>query len=490
MTRLIVAAAVASVSFAASVHADEGMWCLNKLPKKVWKEKYGFEPSDSWIEHIQKSCVRIGAGGSGSFVSPDGLIMTNHHVGADAIGDVSDEKHNYMRDGFYARTRDQELPCPQMELTVLMKIEEITDRVNAKVTPGMSPAQAEAARKQAKSAIEKEAKEKTGLRPEIVTLYQGARYDLYLYKRYTEVKLVFAPEQQIAFFGGDLDNFEYPRFNLDCCFLRAYEDGKPAHVEHYLKWSAGGPKEGELIFVAGHPGRTQRLYTMDHLRFLRDVHVPLILNAYNEREVALLQFMARGDEQERIAKEELLYVQNGRKAYGGIQGGLLDARIMQRKQESEDSLRNFVKADEKREAKYGAAWGELASALKSSESYYAAYFLTENRRTSLCKLFDFARKLVRAGDERLKPDGERMEEYRDSGLPTLEVTLFSTAPIYDDLETFKLEDSLLRLGRILGGDHPVVRTALAGKDPHTRAKELVAATKLKDVAFRKSLYSG
>ncbi|HUN80086.1 MAG TPA: S46 family peptidase, partial [Phycisphaerae bacterium] len=249
-------------------------------------------------------------------------------------------------------------------------------------------------------------------------------------------------------------------------------------------------KEGELIFVAGHPGRTQRLYTMDHLRFLRDVHVPLILNAYNEREVALLQFMARGDEQERIAKEELLYVQNGRKAYGGIQGGLLDSRIMQRKQESEDSLRNFVKADEKREAKYGAAWGELASALKSSESYYAAYFLTENRRTSLCKLFDFARKLVRAGDERLKPDGERLEEYRDSGLPTLEVTLFSTAPIYDDLETFKLEDSLLRLGRILGGDHPVVRTALGGKDPHTRAKELVAATKLKDVAFRKSLYSG
>ncbi|MEK6643694.1 MAG: S46 family peptidase [Planctomycetota bacterium] len=479
-----------SVILSASAVADEGMWLLNKLPKQEWKQKYGFTPDDAWVEHVRRSCVRIGAGGSGSFVSPDGLIMTNHHVASDAIGDVSDEKHDYARDGFYARTKDAELICPQMELTVLMKIEDVTAKVNAEVTPEMSPADAQVARKKAKSAIEKEASDKTGLQPEIVTLYQGARYDLYLFKRYTEVRLVFAPEQQIAFFGGDNDNFEYPRFNLDCAFLRAYEDGKPANVEHYLKWSEGGPKENELIFVAGHPGRTQRLYTMDHLRFLRDVQLPMTLSSLNQREVGLIQFMSRGAEPFRTGKEDLLGVQNSRKAFCGIVSGLLDARLMQRKQTAEDKLRAFVDADPKRQAAYGSAWNELASALADFRGFYAEYFLIENRRANLCRQFDIARKLVRAADEKRKPDGERLEEYREANLPTLELGLFSAAPIYDELEQFKLEDGLIRLGRFLGGDHAAVKAALGGKDAHTRAAELISGTKLKDVAFRKKLYEG
>lgn len=490
MVRRVVLAAVFCAFLATFAHADEGMWLLNKLPKEEWKQKYGFTPTDEWTNHVRISCVRIGAGGSGSFVSPDGLIMTNHHVASDAIGDVSDEKHDYSRDGFYARTKADELKCPNMEIDVLMQIEDVTAKVNAGITTDISPADAQAMRKKAKAEIEKNAKEKTGLQPEIVTLYQGARFNLYLYKRYTDVRLVFAPEQQIAFFGGDNDNFEYPRFNLDCAFLRAYENDKPAKIEHYLKWSASGPKDGDLIFVAGHPGRTQRLYTMDHLRFLRDVYAPMVLTAHNQREVGLINFMARSSEAYRIGKEDLYGVQNSRKAYCGIHSGLLDERLMMRKQAAEDKLRAFVNADPKRKAAYASAWTDLSTAINDFRPYYAEYFLIENRRANLCRHFDIARKLVRAADEKRKPDGDRLEEYREANLATLELGLFSAAPIYDDLEQFKFEDGLIRLGRFLGGDHPFMKIALDGKDAHTRAVELISGTKLKDIDYRKKLYEG
>ena len=478
------------IGLAIHARADEGMWPLNMIPKAVWKTKYGFEPSDAWIEHVQKSCLRVGAGGSGSFVSPDGLIMTNHHVGSDSIADVSSADHDYMRDGFYARTHDEELKCPHMDFSMLMHVEDVTQRVNAKVTPSMSPSDAQAARKKAMALIEKEAKGKADLHPEIVTLYQGARYHLYQYKRYTDVRLVFAPEAQIAFFGGDNDNFEYPRFNLDCCFLRAYEDGKPARIEHFLKWSAAGPREGEAIFVAGHPARTQRLYTMDHLRFLRDVYYPMVLSAYNEREVALLQFVSRSAEFDRIGREDLYGVQNSRKAFDGIMAGLLDERLMKIKQADEDKLRAFVRKDAKSSKAYAGAWKDLSDAVDASRGYYREYFFAENRRTNLCRLFDIARKLVRVADERRKPDGERLDEYRDANLSKIEEDLFSNAPIHDELERFKLTDSLVRLGRSLGGEHLLVKTALAGKDAAARAAELIGGTKLKDVAFRKILYEG
>jgi hypothetical protein len=488
--RLIVLCCLAAIASTSPVSADEGMWLLNHLPVKELKAKYGFEPTAAWLEHIQKSCVRIGNGGSGSFVSPDGLVMTNHHVGSDAIADVSDEKHNYIEDGFYAKSHADERKCPDMEITVLMKIEEVTDKINSKITPDMTPAEAFAARKTAMSQIEKEAKEKTGLQPEVVTLYQGARYDLYLYKRYTDVRLVMAPEAQIAFFGGDLDNFEYPRYNLDVCFLRVYENDKPLKTENYLKWSKSGPHEDELIFVAGHPGRTQRLYTMDHLKFLRDVQIAMTLNAYHQREIELIQFMTQGPEQFRRGKEDLMSVQNSRKAFTGIIGGLLNPALMARKQKAEMALRDYVNQDEKRKQELGPAWDNLAKALAETKEFYPDYFMLESRRASLGRLYDLARKLVRAADERKKPDGDRLTEYRDANLPSLEVDLFSTAPFYDDLDRMRLENGLIRMGRMLGGDHPAVIIAFGGKDASSRAAELMAGTKLRDVAFRKKLYEG
>lgn len=490
MVRQILTGMVMVFALGAQLRAEEGMWLPNKLPTAALKADYGFEPTESWELHIQRSCVRVGAGGSASFVSGDGLLMTNHHVAADVIANLSDAEHNYMRDGFIARTREEELKAPDAELTVLMKIEDITERVNAKVMEKMTPAQALAARKEAMAEIEKEAAERSGLQPEIVELYQGARYDLYLYKRYTDVRLVMAPEAGIAFFGGDIENFEYPRYNLDITFLRAYEDGKPAKTPDHLKWSMKGPKENELVFIVGHPGRTQRMFTVDHLRFLRDVHVPLILGCYNQHEVALQQFAARSAEHERIAGDMIQGIQNGRKAYCGILAGLLDEQLMQVKRKNEDALRSFIKGDATRQKAYGPAYEELSAALERVRADYKTYWLLNNRRASLCRLYDIAKKLVLASEERPKADGERFEEYRDANLPSLEVDLFSTAPIYPEFEQFVLRESLIRLGRNLGGESEAVKIALAGQDAGARAATLVSGTGLADVKVRKALYEG
>ncbi len=489
--RRTVIALVFLAALVPAARADEGMWLPNQPPLAQLRDQYGFEPSPAWLEHVRKASVRFHNGGSASFISPDGLILTNHHVGSDAIQALSDAENDYMRDGFYAPTRDKELKCPEIELNVLEKLEDVTDRVNQGVTPDMSPSDAAALRKKNMAEIEKTARENSaGLTPEIVTLYQGARYHLYQYRRYTDVRLVMAPEKGIAFFGGDVDNFEYPRFNLDCCFFRAYEEGKPAKIEHYLKWNEAGPAADDLIFCSGHPGHTQRLNTVDHLYFLRDTYIPLILAGYNQREVALIQFASRGAEEKRVADEDLLYIQNGRKAWGGILAGLLDPRTIAAKKTAEEELRAFVNADESRKRNWGDAWSDLAAALKKSESYYPAYFLLGNRRASLCRQYDIAIKLVRAADERRKPDGERLPEFRDAALPSLELDLFSEAPIHASLEQLRLEDGLVRLARILGGDHEIVKAAFGGDNAQSRAANILNSTKLKDVSFRKKLYEG
>ena len=470
--------------------ADEGMWVFNNLPRQQLKQKYGFEPSEAWIENVMKSSVRFNSGGSGSFVSSTGLVLTNHHVGADTLHKVSSPEHDYYKDGFWAKSPADEPKAPDLELNVLQSIEDVTATVNAAVKPEMSAAQAFAARRGVISTIEKESLAKTGLRSDVVTLYQGGQYHLYRYKKYTDIRLVWAPEFDIAFFGGDPDNFEYPRYDLDVCLFRAYENDKPAKIEHFLKWSKAGAGDGELVFVSGHPGRTDRLNTMAALKYNRDVRVPFVLDMLRRFEIMLQQYCQNGEEESRRGKEDLFGVQNSRKALLGQLAGLQDPPIMAKKQASETALRAKVEANPKWKAAYGGAWDKIEQATKIQREILTESTLLVGGRAFGGSLFPIARTLVRLAEENEKPNSERLSEYSDSGRASLELQLYSTAPIYDDLELSRLTDGLSYLAEKFGGDHPLVVKVLAGKGPADRAAELLNGTKLKDVAERKKIAGG
>jgi hypothetical protein len=481
---------LAAAFLAAPSAADEGMWLFNNPPRQLLKERYKFDPTDKWLDHVQKASVRLSSGGSGSFVSPDGLVMTNHHVGSECLQKLSTPEKDYLETGFHAKARDQEVKCHDLELNVLMSIEDVTDRVNAAVKPGLDAAEAHRARRAVINTIEKESLDKTGLRSDVVTLYQGGQYHLYRYKKYTDVRLVFAPEKDIAFFGGDPDNFEFPRYDLDVCFFRAYEDDKPAKIEHYLKWSKGGAKDGELVFVSGHPGRTDRLDTVAHLKFLRDLDFPLRLNVIRRREVLLKTYADKSSENARRAQDELFTYQNSRKARLGMLAGLQDPSVMGSKKSDEKALRDKVAADPKLRESYAGAWGRVAEALEAWKPIYRQHYLLERGIGFNSELFGFARTLVRLAEESQKPNADRLPEYAEAGLESLRQQLFSEAPIYDDFETVKLADSLGMIVEMGGADNEVVKKVLAGKSPQERAAELVRGTRLKDVAVRKKLAEG
>ncbi len=484
------------ITLGTAARGDEGMWLFTNPPRKLLEDKYKFDPTAKWLEHVQKSSVRFNSGGSGSFVSPDGLVMTNHHVGLTVLQQISKPGgKDYVKDGFYADTRDKEVKAEQEELNVLMKIEDVTKRVNTAVTEGMTPDKAAAARRAVMADIEKEGldkAEKDGIKPahtEVVTLYQGGEYHLYTYKKYTDVRLVFAPEQQAAFFGGDPDNFEYPRFDLDICFFRVYEDGKPAKVEHYLTWSKAGAADDELVFVSGHPGRTDRLNTMADLEYLRDRVMPFTLQLLYRLEVAYSVYSSRSEENARQAKEDLFGVQNSRKAREGGLGGLLDPSIMGKKAAQELKFRGeLVSRPELKDA--ANAYDKIAEAQKVLGQNSVTYNMLEGARGFNSRLFREARALLRAAEERPKPNGERLREYRESNLASLKDALLSKEPLYDDFEIMKLAHSLTFLAGQLGADSEIVKTVLAGKSPQERAAELVKGTKLKDVAVREKLYEG
>ncbi len=474
----------------AAAPADEGMWLPNRLPRKLLKEKYGFAVSDSWVEHVQKSSVRISTGGSGSLVSAKGLVMTNHHVGADMLHKLSTAEHDYIESGFFARTPAEEVACPDIEMDILWTIEDVTERVNGSVPAGASAAEAGTARRAAMSTIEKEAGERTGLKCEIVTLYQGGAYHLYSYKSYTDVRLVMAPEKAIAFFGGDPDNFEYPRYDLDVCFFRIYQDGKPLEPEHHLEWSEAGAAENELVFVAGHPGRTERLFTVAHLEFLRDVEYPMSLRTLWRREVQLQTFSGRSAENERIAEDDLFSMANSRKARTGILQGLQDPRLMDGKRAAEKELRAAVAANPEWQEQWGDAWDRIAVAEAAYREFYLRYAAPGIGRRFVCDLFQMARHLVRLADEKPKENAQRLREYADSNWKTLELQLFSPAPIYADFEVDRAAAGLQLMGELLGGGDPIVVQALDGLPPRERADALVRGSKLADVAERRRLYEG
>jgi len=479
------------------IYGDEGMWLFNRPPTEYLQKRYGFAPDQAWLDHVRLASVRFNSGGSGSFVSPHGLVMTNHHVASDDLAKLSTDEKNYLRDGFHARTHDQELPCKGLELNVLIDIQDVTAEVEKAVPPGTPPAEAFQRRLAKIAELEKAASDpKNNIRADVVTLYAGGQYHLYKFKKYTDIRLVFAPEKDAAFFGGDPDNFEYPRYCLDVAFVRVYENGKPIDSRHYLKWSSDGCREGELVFVSGHPGRTNRGNTLAELKYLRDTGYPYLLQRLNRLEVLLSAWSARSERNAQRAEDELFSIQNSRKARIGGLAGLLDPKLMARKEAQEKRLRDYLTHLQVRmeplppwyaEAKQ--AFDVIAKAEKVRAELIRDVTLLENAAGFYSASFSIARTLVRAAEELPKPSGERLREFADARLPSLKFQLFSDEPIYEDLETVKLTDALTFLATSLGAEHELVQKVLAGKSPRERAYELIHGTKVRDVAFRKKVFT-
>ena len=487
---LILSGLLLSILTTSLALADEGMWLYNAFPKTKVKAKYGFEPTQAWLDHLRLASVRFNNGGSGSFVSPDGLTFTNHHVGAECIQQLSTGGKDYMKTGFYSKTQAEEAKCPNLELNQLVGIEDVTAKVNAGVKPGMSPSEAAQAQRAATANIEKNCSTSTGLRCDVITLYSGEVYDLYKYKKYTDVRLVFAPEFAAAFFGGDPDNFEYPRYDLDITFFRVYENGKPAHIDNYLHWSPTGVKDNELIFVSGNPGHTDRLNTMAQLDFLRDVDFPARLETYARRIAALKQFASESAENARIAEEDIFGYENAQKAIGGEEKGLRDPQLMAKKQQEESQLKDSVENNPEEKAKTGDPWAQIAQSMQVQKDIYPNLFYLERMRAFDSTLAHFARDLVRGAQQRTVPNDQRLREFRESALPSLEQNLFSTAPIYKTVEIVKLTDSLQQMQQHLGADNAAVKKLLNGRSPEEVAKATVDGTKLQEVAVRKQLWEG
>ena len=480
--------ALLALALALPVAADEGMWLFNMPPKDILLKKYGFTVTPELMDHLRLASISFG-GASGSFVSPDGLVLTNHHVGRGAVQNLSTKDRDLMKTGFYARTRAEELKVPGMELRVLYGIEDVTDRVVGAEKPGMTPAAAAEARQKVIAALEKETVETTGLRGVVVTLYAGGMYHLYSYKLHNDVRLVFAPEYLIAFFGGDPDNFTYPRYDLDITLFRIYENGQPFKSEHYIKWSTTGVREGDLVLCSGHPGSTGRLLTMGQLEFLRDTSYPFNIANLKRRQAYMRAYAAKGEEEARIANRNLFGIENSLKATTGYQSGLLDKALMEKKAREEEALRAEVRADAGLEAAFGSAWDEIANAEKAYASFFKPLTFFDRANGFYTTYFTIARNIVRLAMERPKPNAERLREFQDASLPSVERGILSSAPIYDDFEIIKLADSLAQLQEELPGMQEV-KWILGGRAPQEVARELVIGTKLKDIDFRKALVAG
>jgi hypothetical protein len=462
------------------------MWTFNNVPKETIKQKYGFEVTDDWLQKVQLASVRF-PNGSGSFVSPNGLVLTNYHIVEDAIGELSTATKDYAKEGFVARNRSEELKAEGLSLDQLVSIEDVTAIVNSTVKSNMSATEASAARRAQMTAIEAQSLQQTGLRSDVVTLYQGGQYNLYRYKKYSDIRIVFVPEFQAAFFGGDPDNFNFPRFNIDMALVRVYENDQPVKVENYFKWSQTGVKNGELVFVTGHPGSTQRLNTVAHLESLRDVSIPLLIRVLESRRGMLKAYMAQGEEQTRRGQNELNSVENALKVYYGQIAGLRDPKLMARKRVAEQALRNTINADARKQKEYGDAWDAIARGRRDLAQYDRDRRFLDLSAGFNTVLFGYARTLVRLADESEKPDAKRLPEYTNARRAAVLAALDSTAPIYDDFEKAKLANSLTLLQSEYGANSPLVKKVLQGKTPEARAAQLIDGTKLKDVEYRKQV---
>jgi hypothetical protein len=478
---------VTAILFSLPAYAEEGMWTFDNPPARQLQEKYSFAITSQWLDHVRLSSVRFNDGGSGSFVSPRGLILTNHHVALGQLQKISTTEKDYATDGFYAPSAAEEMKCPDLELNVLMSMEDVTRRVQSAVKQGTSDKDALAARKSEIAKIEKESTDSTGLRSDVVSLYAGGEYWLYRYKKYTDVRLVFAPEQQIAFFGGDPDNFAYPRYDLDMALFRAYENDRPVDSKNFLKFNPRGAQAGELVFISGNPGSTERLSTLKEVEVRRDLVVPETIKLIKRRLGILKNYAATGKEQLRQASSQTYSLENSLKVYQGEYKGLLDKNLIAKKQKEETDFRARVAANPGLAKKYGKAWDEIAAAQQKQLSRYKEYRYRSLRASRLANL---AFSIVQYVAEIKKPDGQRLDGFHDSQLESLQFSLFSPAPSYPQMEIVLLADSLQESLDELGPGDLFVKAVLNGRAPAEVARQIIEGTRLTDPAYRKELVNG
>jgi len=485
-------AATAFVALAAGpASADEGMWTLDNVPAEAIEKATGFKPDAKWLEKVRLASVRLAGGCSGSFVSPEGLVMTNHHCITDCLSELSTAEDDLMADGFLAKDRAAERRCAGVEVNQLVDIRDVTADIE-KATAGKQGEAFADARRAAMSDIEKAcAGGDAAVRCDVVTLYQGGRYHLYKYKRYQDVRLAFAPEHSIAAFGGDPDNFNFPRYSLDMGLLRVYgADGKPLSTPVHFKWSKDGAKAGDPSFVTGHPGSTSRLDTLSQLSALRDSYIPSTLMYLAEKRGRLIEFGRRGPEEFRVSQEQLQGVENSIKVWRGRQQALADEEFFNTLVNREVELRQKIAADPELRKMVGDAYGEIEEAAKKLQVLEPKYLMLERGRAFDSDLFRLARLLVRSAEERTKPNPERLLEFGDARLPALKQRLANPAPIHDSIEEMTLAFSLTKLREEFGPDNALVREVLGKRSPEQVAADLVADTKLDDPAFRLKLFEG
>ena len=485
LNRAFINLSLLTVATAWPAWTDDGIWLVNRFPKKRVMDRYRFNVTDAFLERLRLASVRLNNGGSGSFVSPRGLIFTNHHVASECIQQLTTPQADVMKDGFWAPEQKDERACPDLELNVLLAIEDVTSKVRD-ATQGAA-VEANQKRKAAMTEIEKQCAAKfTGERCDVVTLYSGGLYHLHRYRKYTDIRLVFAPENAVAAFGGDPDNFMYPRYCLDFTFLRAYENGQPARTPNHFVWSKTGAREGELQFVAGNPGSTGRLATQAELEFSRDVSYPFILEQLDRLIAALKQYGASGPDEARASVDNLMSQQNSFKAFTGFLGGLREPDLMARKRDEEKTLRAAAASD----PAAAAVWDRVAVAYRSYATFYKRYWLLESNAGRGSELFAITRHLWRYTQEKAKPNGERLRDYVDPALPSMEQTLFSELPFIASHEIAVLASYFTSLERQFGSADPIVKHLLAGRAPAEAAAAYVTSSKLTSGAERKRLATG
>jgi V8-like Glu-specific endopeptidase len=483
-TAMFIAAAVAAPAL-----ADEGMWTFDNFPTAKMQAKYGWAPDAAWLQRVQLASIRLTVGCSASLVSPNGLVMTNHHCVRECVSDLADAKHDYIANGFYAKTAEDEKKCPAMEANQLVQVTDVTKQIEA-ATAGKSDRAFHDAERAAKAQLESACGTTQDVRCQVVTLYAGGEYDLYKYRRYQDVRVVFAPEEDAAFFGGDPDNFTFPRYDLDSAFVRIYDDGKPLRAENFLKFASRGVRQGDIAFTSGNPGSTERDDTLAQLQYQRDAAQPFVLNLFSELRGVLTEFATKGPEQARTSKTLLFGIENSLKAIKGRQLSLVEGTLIADKARSEAEFRKRVAADPKLAADYGGAWDAVAGAVTHQRTLYVRNALLERFPQWMSVLLGHAINLNRYAAEIGKPDGQRLEEYAEANFPALRQEIVSPAPAYPDLEKTVLTWWLTKLREYLGTSDPDVRALLGKRSPQEIADALVTGTKLGDAKLRTQLLAG